>query len=50
MSENLTEFIEGEEPLDTWYSEMGSRIPKNPEEEPSVGLMEWVDIMVEYKE
>jgi len=32
---------------DSWYKKMGDRIPKGPEDEPFVGLTEWVDIMVE---
>jgi hypothetical protein len=37
-----------EEPLDTWYKEMGSRVPRDPEDEPFLGLMVWVDYMIEY--
>lgn len=49
MNENLTEISE-EEPLDTWYKEMGERTTPNIEDEPFVGLMEWCDYMEEYRE
>ena len=29
---------------------MGNRTPKGPEDEPVVGLTEWVDLMVEKRE
>ena len=35
-----------EEERDLWYKKMGDRIPIKPEDEPLVGLMEWVDLMV----
>jgi hypothetical protein len=38
-----------EKDRDLWYKKMGDRIPINPEDEPMVGLMEWVDLMVEYR-
>lgn len=38
-----------DEELDSWYREMGERIEPKIEDKPFVGLMEWVDIMVEYK-
>jgi hypothetical protein len=38
-----------EEDKDLWYKKMGERIPIKPEDEPVVGLMEWVDLMVEFK-
>ena len=47
MNENLTEFLD-EEPLDTWYREMSEKPEVKPEDEPMVGLMEWVDLMVEF--
>ena len=34
-----------EENRDLWYKKMGDRIPIKPEDEPVVGLMEWVDII-----
>ncbi len=37
-----------EEERDLWYKKMGERIPINPGDEPVVGLMEWVDLMVRY--
>ena len=45
---NTTKNLE-EEPLDTWYKEMSEKPEDKPEDEPSVGLIEWVDYMVEYK-
>ena len=38
-----------EKDRDSWYKRMGERTPKNPDDYPFVGLMEWVDLMVEYK-
>jgi len=38
-----------EEDRDSWYKLMSNRIPINPNEEPLVGLMEWVDLIVEYR-
>ena len=37
-----------EEDRDLWYKKMGERIPVKPEDEPVVGLMEWVDLMIRY--
>jgi hypothetical protein len=37
-----------EKDIDLWYKKMDERIPMNPENEPVVGLIEWVDLMVEY--
>ena len=37
-----------DEPLDTWYREMSEKREVKPQDEPVVGLMEWVDLMVEY--
>lgn len=34
-----------EENCDLWYKRMGDRIPIKLEDEPVVGLMEWVDLM-----
>lgn len=34
-----------EENRDLWYKKMGDRIPIKKEDEPVVGLMEWVDLM-----
>ena len=34
---------------DLWYKKMGERKSPLPEDYPSVGLMEWVDLMIEYK-
>ena len=34
-----------EENRDLWYKKMGERIPIQPEDEPVVSLMEWVDLM-----
>jgi hypothetical protein len=34
---------------DSWYKQMGERKAIHPENEPVVGLMEWVDLMVDYK-
>ena len=45
---NTTKNIE-DEPLDTWYREMSEKPEVKPEDEPVVGLMEWVDLLVEYK-
>ena len=33
---------------DLWYKKMGDRISIQPEDEPIVGLMEWVNLMVRY--
>lgn len=38
-----------EQDRDLWYKKMGDIPPANPEDEPMVGLMEWVDLMIEYK-
>jgi len=38
-----------EESRDLWYKKMGDRIPIKQEDEPVVGLMEWVDLMIEYR-
>jgi len=38
-----------EEHRDLWYKKMGDRIPIKHEDEPTVGLMEWVDLMVEFR-
>ena len=35
-----------EKERDLWYKKMGDRIPIKPENEPIVGLMEWVNLMV----
>ena len=35
---------------DLFYKKLSERTPVNPEDEPVVGLMEWVDLMVEYRE
>jgi hypothetical protein len=48
MNENLIEFLD-KEPLDTWYREMSEKPEVKPEDEPMVGLMEWVDLMVEFR-
>ena len=45
---NTTKNIE-DESVDTWYREMSEKPEVQPEDEPFVGLIEWVDIMVEYK-
>ena len=45
---NTTKNIE-DESVDTWYREMSEKPEVKPEDEPVVGLMEWVDYMVEYK-
>ena len=37
-----------DEERDLWYKRMGERTPLNLKDEP-FGLMEWVDLMVEYK-
>ena len=37
-----------EKDTDLWYKKMGERTPIKPGDEPVVGLMEWVDLMVEY--
>ena len=34
-----------EEERDLWYKKMGDRIMMKPEDEPIVGLMEWVDLV-----
>ena len=34
-----------EENRDLWYNKKGNRISIEPEDEPVVGLMEWVDLM-----
>lgn len=36
--------------LDTWYKEMSEKPQPKQENESVVGLMEWVDIMVEYRD
>ena len=45
---NLSQKLK-EKDRDLWYQKMGDRKPTKPEEEPLVGLMEWVDLMCEYK-
>ena len=42
---NETEINKEEYHRDLWYKEMSERITVKPEEEPVVGLVEWVDIM-----
>jgi len=44
MKNNKEEFIR-----DMWYEKLGKRVSVEPEEEPVVGLMEWVDIMCDNK-
>ena len=44
---NTTINIE-DESLDSWYKEMSEKPEVKPQYEPVVGLMEWVDLMVEY--
>ena len=44
---NTTINIE-DESLDSWYKEMSEKPEVKPEDEPVVGLMEWVDLMVEF--
>jgi len=39
-----------EENRDLWYKRMSEKRSINPIDEPVVGLMEWVDLMVEYKD
>ena len=38
-----------EENRDLWYQRMSDKTPISPENEPVVGLMEWVDLMVEFE-
>jgi len=38
-----------EEDRDSWYKRMGDRISYNPKDEPVVGLIEWVNLMIEYR-
>tara|TARA_B110000503_G_C6798460_1_gene270134 strand:+ start:191 stop:325 length:135 start_codon:yes stop_codon:yes gene_type:complete len=38
-----------EKDRDLWYQKMGDRISMKPEDEPFVGLIEWVDLMEMYK-
>jgi hypothetical protein len=38
-----------DELLDSWYREMTEKPEVKPQDEPVVGLIEWVDLMVEYK-
>ena len=38
-----------EEERDSWYKRMGNRKSKQPEDEPMVGLMEWVELLMYYK-
>ena len=37
-----------DELLDSWYREMTEKPEVKPQDEPVVGLIEWVDLMVEY--
>lgn len=45
---NSTKNIE-DESLDSWYRVMSEKHEVNAEDEPLVGLMEWVDMILEYK-
>jgi hypothetical protein len=38
-----------EEYRDLWYKRMGERKTIHPDDYPFVGLMEWVDIIYEFK-
>ena len=38
-----------EEERDSWYKRMGNRKKIQPEDEPMVGLMEWVELLMYYK-
>ena len=44
---NTTINIE-DESLDSWYKEMSEKPEVKPQNEPVMGLMEWVDYMVEF--
>ena len=34
---------------DSWYKRMSNKVSVKPEDEPVVGLMEWVELMVKQK-
>lgn len=34
---------------DLWYQRMSNKPTIIPEDEPCVGLMEWVDLMIQYR-
>ena len=38
-----------DEDRDLWYKKMGERKPIGPEDYPSLGLMEWVDLIRLYR-
>ncbi|MBI9042075.1 hypothetical protein [Lutibacter sp.] len=38
-----------EKDRDLWYKRMGDRIPHRPEDEPVVGLIEWIELKLSIK-